>query len=128
MVYHRHTSAYRVSMIFRRAPFSERAKGPFISEQPLGSKTRWEANSFKVALKCPPRSPKWFMESGMKRLEEVNCIGPTDLASFMNFTFSAFLIGLSELLDDKFKHERCIADETTMSMTESLRCKPLPIA
>ena len=81
-----------VSRMIRRALFGERAKGPLISEHPLGRKTRREANSFKEALNCPPRRPKCFMESGMKRLEELNCIGPTDLASFLNFSFSAFMI------------------------------------
>ena len=51
-----------------------------------------EASSLRTALKYPARSPKWFITSGMKRLMELNWIGPTDFASFLNFSFSAFLI------------------------------------
>ncbi len=39
------------SKIFRRAPFMERAKGPFMRGQPLGRRTNWEANSVSAALK-----------------------------------------------------------------------------
>jgi hypothetical protein len=81
-----------VSRIFWRAPFKERAKGPFMREQPLGRITMREANSLRTALKCPPRSSKWLIASGMKSLVELNWMGPTEIASFMNFSFSAFLI------------------------------------
>ncbi len=81
-----------VSTIFRRPPFKERAKGPFMRKQPLGRKTMREANYFRTVLKCPPRNPKWLIASGMKRFVEQNWMGPTDLASFLNFSFFAFLI------------------------------------
>jgi hypothetical protein len=81
-----------VSRIFRRALFTERAKGLFIREPPPKSNTKREVNSLRIALKCLPRSPNWFIANGMKRLVELNWIGPTDLASFLNFSFSVFLI------------------------------------
>jgi hypothetical protein len=51
----------------------------------------------KAALKFPPRRPKWFIAKGMKRLVPLFWIGPTDLASFLNFSFYAFMIAKSEL-------------------------------
>ena len=48
----------QVWIIFPRAPFSDKAKGPRIREQPLGRVTRVVANSFRMELKCPPLIPK----------------------------------------------------------------------
>jgi hypothetical protein len=70
----------------------DRAKGPRIKEHPIGRVTKMVANSFRVELKCPPRFPKWFMARGMKRLVELSCIGPTEIESFLNLVYSAFMI------------------------------------
>ncbi len=69
----------------------ESVKAPFMREQPLGRVTKSEANFFKTALKCPPRSPKWFNARRMKRLVELYFIGLIRLASFLKFSFYAFL-------------------------------------
>ncbi len=44
-----------------------------------------------------------------------------DLASLVNFLFSAWRRTKSELFIEEVKHEFCIAEEITTSMTESLR-------
>jgi hypothetical protein len=70
----------------------DNAKGPIMRGHPLGFFTRVVANSFKEALKWPPRSPKWFIAIGTKRLVELFWMGPIDLASFMYFSFSTLRI------------------------------------
>jgi hypothetical protein len=70
----------------------DKAKGPFVREQPLGLVTRMVANPFSEALKWPPRSPMWFIARGTKRLVEVLWMGPADLASFLYFSFLALRI------------------------------------
>jgi hypothetical protein len=79
-------------MILRRAPFMDKAKGPFMRKQPLGLVTKVVANYLSEAFKWPPRSPKWFIARGTKRLVELFRMGSDDLAYFLYFSFSALRI------------------------------------
>jgi len=82
-------------------------------EHPLASRiTRSEINSFLTTLKRPPRSPKWSIARKVKRLVELYYIRSADLASFINFSFSAILRAWSKPLDNWIKHDLCIPNVT----------------